>query len=163
VLARSDSTFSLTLPSEREIAMRRVFDAPRRRLFEAWTRPEHVRRWYGCGALTLIVCEIDLRVGGSYCYVLRGPDGVNHSLEGTYREIVAPERLVYTERYVSQNFESNEALVTVTFSERHGKTTLASLSVHQSREDRDAQLTGGVETGAARTFERLAEHLATMA
>jgi uncharacterized protein YndB with AHSA1/START domain len=163
VLARSDSTFSLTLPSGREIAMRRVFNAPRRRLFEAWTRPEQVRRWYGCGALTLIVCEIDLRVGGSYCYVLRGPDGVNHSLEGTYREIVAPERLVYTERYVTQNFESNEALVTVTFTERHGKTTLASLSVYQSREDRDAHLAAGVELGAAQTFERLAEHLATMA
>ena len=127
MLARSDLTFSLTLPSDREIAMRRVFNAPRGRVFDAWTKPEQVRRWYGCGALTLIVCEIDLRVGGSYCYVLRGPDGVNHGLEGTYREIVAPERLVYTERYVTQNFESNEALVTVTFTERHGKTTLDEL------------------------------------
>ena len=163
MLARSDPTFSLTLPSDREIAMRRVFDAPRERVFDAWTKPEQVRRWYGCGALTLIVCEIDLRVGGSYCYVLRGPDGVNHGLEGTYREIVAPRRLVYTERYVTQHFESNEALVTVTFTERHGKTTLASLSVYQSREDRDAHLAAGVEMGAAQTFERLAEHLATMA
>ena len=163
MLARSDQTFSLTLPSDREIAMRRVFNAPRGRVFDAWTRPEQVRRWYGCGALTLIVCEIDLRVGGSYCYVLRGPDGVNHGLEGTYREIVASERLVYTERYVTQNFENNEALVTVTFTERHGKTTLKSLSVYLSREDRDAHLASGVEAGAALTLERLAEHLATMA
>jgi uncharacterized protein YndB with AHSA1/START domain len=143
--------------------MRRVFNAPRGRVFDAWTKPEQVRHWYGCGALTLIECEIDLRVGGGYCYVLRGPDGANHGLEGTYREIVAPERLVYTERYVTQNFESNEALVTVTFTERHGKTTLTSLSVYPAREDRDAHLASGVEAGAALTLERLAEHLATMA
>jgi len=114
--------------------MRRVFNAPRGRVFDAWTKPEQVRCWYGCGALTLIVCEIDLRVGGSYCYVLRGPDGVNHGLEGTYREIVAPERLVYTERYVTQNFESNEALVTVTFTERQGRPRLrACLSTQRAR------------------------------
>jgi uncharacterized protein YndB with AHSA1/START domain len=122
-----------------------------------------VRRWYGCGALTLIVCEIDLRIGGSYCYVLRAPDGVNHGIEGSYREIAAPERLVYTERYVTQAFESNEALVTVTFAERHGMTTLASLSVYQSREDRDRHLATGMESGAALTLDRLAEHLATLA
>jgi uncharacterized protein YndB with AHSA1/START domain len=163
VLARSDSAFSLTLPSDREIAMQRVFKAPRRLVFEAWTKPEHVRCWYGCGALTLAVCEIDLRIGGSYCYVLRGPDGVNHGIEGTYREIVAPARLVYTERYVTQAYESNEALVTVTFAERHGKTTLASLSLYQSREDRDQHLASGVESGAALTLDRLASHLATLA
>ncbi len=163
MLARNDSVFSLTLPSEREIALTRVFNAPRRLVFEAWTKPEHVWRWYGCHIITLTVCEIDLRVGGNYCYVMRAPDGVNHGMEGTYREIVPPERLVYTERYVTQHFESNEALVTVTFTERHGKTTLSSLSLYRSREDRDGHLNAGMEAGAAETLERLAEHLATMA
>src|SRR5262245_35248319 len=112
--ARNSGGFSLSLPTDREILLTRSFKAPRTLVFEAWTRPEHVRQWYGCGSMALVVCEIDLRVGGSYCYVMRGPDGVNHGMEGTYREIAPPERLVYTERYVTQGFESNEALVTVT-------------------------------------------------
>jgi uncharacterized protein YndB with AHSA1/START domain len=163
VLARNRGDFSLTLPSDREIVMTRVFEAPRRRVFEAWTEPEHVRRWYGCGTLGLRVCEIDLRVGGSYCYVLQRPDGMDCALEGTYREIVPPERLVYTEEFVTRGFTSNPALVTVTFTERAGKTTLTVTILHRSREDRDAQLNSGMETGAAESLDRLAGHLATVA
>jgi uncharacterized protein YndB with AHSA1/START domain len=161
--ARNSGGFSLSLPTDREILLTRSFKAPRTLVFEAWTRPEHVRQWYGCGSMALVVCEIDLRVGGSYCYVMRGPDGVNHGMEGTYREIAPPERLVYTERYVTQGFESNEALVTVTLVETSGRTTLTSRVLHGSTEDRDAHLKAGMETGAADVLGRLAEHLVAMA
>ena len=100
MLAPARNPLTLMLPSDREILMTRVFDAPRRLVFEAWTKPEHVRRWYGCAAVTLEVCEIDLRVGGAYRYTLRGPDGVTHTMQGVYREIAPPGRLVYTEQYV---------------------------------------------------------------
>ena len=79
--------------------MTRTFDAPRRLVFEAMTRPEHVRRWYGCDGAELTVCEIDLRPGGLWRYVLRMPDGQEFPFAGMYREIAAPERLVYTERF----------------------------------------------------------------
>jgi uncharacterized protein YndB with AHSA1/START domain len=154
---------TLTLPSDREIVLTRVFDAPRRLVFEAWTKPEHMKHWYGCRKVTLRVCEIGLRTGGAYRYVMRAPDGVDHTMQGVYREIVPPERLVYTEGYVTQGFASNEALVTVTFTERDGKTTFTSTSVYPSLEDRDGHLNSGMETGAAETLDRLAEHLATMA
>jgi uncharacterized protein YndB with AHSA1/START domain len=154
---------TLTLPLDREIVLTRAFDAPRRLVFEAWTKPEHMKHWYGCRKVTLRVCEIDLRTGGAYRYVMRAPDGVDHTMQGVYREIVPPERLVYTEGYVTQGFASNEALVTVTFTERDGKTTFTSTSVYPSLEDRDGHLNSGMETGAAETLDRLAEHLATMA
>jgi uncharacterized protein YndB with AHSA1/START domain len=161
--ARNDGGFELSLPSDREIMLTRSFRAPRGLVFEAWTRPEHVRHWYGCATMALVVCEIDLQVGGSYCYVMRGADGISHGMEGTYRDIEPPGRLVYTERYVTQGFESNEALVTVTFVEQAGRTTLTSRVLHGSTEDRDAHLKAGMETGAADVLGRLAQHLETMA
>ncbi len=158
-----NSGVMLTLPSDREIVLTRVFNAPRRLVFEAWTRPEHVRQWYGCRIMTLLVCEIDLRVGGAYRYTMRAPDGVEHTMQGVYREIVPPARLVYTERYVTQGFTSNEALVTVIFAELDGMATLTSTVLHQSKADRDGHLGSGMETGAAEVYDRLAEHLVTMA
>lgn len=162
MLAKNSAAMKLTLPSDREFAITRVFNAPRRRLFEAWTRPEHVKQWYGCSTSTLLVCEIDLRIGGAWRYTMRGPDGANHTMQGVYREIIAPDRLVYTEQYVTTAFTSNAALVTVTFVEQAGKTTLTSTVLHGSREDRDAHLNSGVESGAAETLDRLAQHLAMM-
>ena len=157
------ASMTLTLPSNREFALTRVFEAPRRLVFEAWTKPEHVQRWYGCEAYTLSICEIDLRVGGAYRYTMRAPDGVDRTMHGVYREIAPPERLVYTEGYVTKGFTSNDALVSVTFVEHAGRTTLTSTVLHQSMADRDAHLGSGVERGAAETLDRLAAHLATMA
>jgi uncharacterized protein YndB with AHSA1/START domain len=153
---------ALTLPSEREIVISREFDAPRRRVFEAWTNPEHVKQWYGCGESHLISCEIDLRVGGTYRYVLLGPDGAEHTMTGEYLEIVRPDRLVYTERYVFRDFRSDDAFVTVTFAERDGRTRLTSAVLHKTVENRDMHLNLGVETGAALTLDRLEGHLRTM-
>jgi uncharacterized protein YndB with AHSA1/START domain len=153
---------TLVLPSDREIVLTRVFAAPRGLVFEAWTRPEHVRQWYGCGEFTLAVCEIDLRVGGAYRYTMLSPDGAEHTMRGVYREIVPPGRLVYTEQYVSRGSTSNAALVTVLFAEHGGLTTLTSTILHQSKEDRDGHLDSGMETGAGAVLDRLAQHLATM-
>jgi uncharacterized protein YndB with AHSA1/START domain len=152
----------LTLPSDREIVITREFDAPCRRVFEAWTNPQHVKQWYGCGEANLVVCEIDLRVSGEYRYVLLGPDGTQHTMTGKYLEIVRPDRLVYTERYVSEQFESEEAFVTVTFVERDGRTKLTSTVLHKSAANRDMHLNSGVEKGASLTLDRLEQHLSTM-
>src|SRR5258708_29204146 len=89
----------MTLPSDREILIERVFNAPRRLVFEALTTPEHVARWYGPRAMTLTSCEIDLRVGGAWRYVLRDPAGNDFAFSGEYKEIVPPERLASTANY----------------------------------------------------------------
>jgi uncharacterized protein YndB with AHSA1/START domain len=162
MLAGTQNRMTMILPSDREIVLTRVFEAPRRLVFEAWTKPEHVIRWYGCRETVLAACEIDLRVGGAYRYTMRGPDGASHTMQGVYREISPPARLVYTEQYVTQGFASNEALVTVLFAEVDGMTTLTSSILHASKQDRDAHLAVGMEKGASETFDRLAEHLAAM-
>jgi uncharacterized protein YndB with AHSA1/START domain len=156
-------TLVVTLPSDTEIVLTRVFDAPRALVFEAHTKPEHVARWFGLRGSTLPVCEIDLRVGGAYRFVLREPSGSDMPIKGVYREIVPPERLVYTEIFEQFEEQGGEALVTMTLEERNGKTTLTSRSVYRSKEVRDAVVQSGMEEGAAETYDRLAEHLATMA
>ena len=163
MLARNSGSMMLTLPSDREIVLTRVFNAPRRLVFEAWTNPEHVKQWYGCSIMTMLICEIDLRVGGAYRHVMRDPGGMDHTMQGVYREITPPARLVYTERYVTEGFTSNEALVTVLFAEHDGMTTLTSTILHQSSVDRDAHLGTGMEKGAAEVYDRLAAHIEAMA
>jgi uncharacterized protein YndB with AHSA1/START domain len=162
VLARNNA-MTLTRMSDREFVLTRVFNAPRRLVFEAWTRPEHVRKWYGCSIMTLAVCEIDLRVGGAYRYVMRAPDGMEHTMTGVYREIAPPERLVYTEQYLTRGFACNAAQVTVLFAEHDGMTTLTSTVLHASKADCDGHLSSGMEGGAAEVYSRLESHLRTMA
>jgi uncharacterized protein YndB with AHSA1/START domain len=160
--ARNDLTLSVTTPSDREIVLTRSFDAPRRLVWEAVTNAEHVRRWYGCAAFTVTTCEIDLRVGGSYRYTMRTPDGVDHTMTGVYREIAAPERIIHTERYETAGFTSKDALVTMTLTEQGGRTTLQSVVLHPDKESRDGHLGAGMENGARETFDRLAALLATL-
>ena len=150
--------FALTMPSDRELAFTRVFNAPRRRVFEAWTKPEHLVRWYGCHSSSLIVCEVDLRVGGNYCFVARMTDGTEHALSGVYRDIVSPERLVFTQRF--NDDPNKEALVAILFEERNGKTSMTMTALYRSAEDRQAVLDIGVARGMTETFERLAALLA---
>jgi uncharacterized protein YndB with AHSA1/START domain len=138
---------------------RGLASAPARALvFEAWTTPSHVRRWYG----TLAVCEIDLRPGGAWHYVLRGPDGKEHGFRGEYREVVPPERLVDTEAYDVEGLRDHPSLVTITFAEHDGTTTMTSVSLYESPEYRDGQLNSGMETGMVAALDRLAELLATL-
>ena len=157
--ANSD-TFALTTPSDRELVITRVFDAPRLLVFEAWTKPEHLMRWYGCSSSRLLACEIDLRPGGAYRFVMRIAGDQEHTMSGVYREIVPPARLVYTELF--NDDPDKEALVTFTLAERGGRTTMTSTIRYRSAEDRDAVLKFGVEKGAAETLERLEEYLRTM-
>ena len=162
MLARNNG-MTLTRTSDREFVLTRVFSAPRQLVFEAWTRPEHVRQWYGCSIMSLTVCEIDLTVGGTWRYVMRAPDGVDHTMTGVYREIKPPTRLAYTERYLTEGFACEEAQVTVLFAEHGGMTTLTCTVLHPSKEACDGHLASGMERGAAEVYDRLEAHLRAMA
>ncbi len=154
-------TLKVTTPTEREIAMTRVFDAPRTLVFQAYTKPELVKRWLGVHAgWSWAVCEIDLRVGGAYRYVWRGPDGAEMGMGGVYREVVVPERIVATERF-DQSWYPGEAVSTISMVEQGGRTTLTLTVRYESREARDAVLKSPMESGVAAGFDKLAELLAS--
>jgi uncharacterized protein YndB with AHSA1/START domain len=152
-----ETTFAT--PSDREIVIARVFDAPRALVFEAMTSPEHLPHWYGPRGWSLPVCEIDLRPGGSWHYVMRSPDGSEMGLRGVYREVEPPDRLVTTESFDDYPGESVNTLV---LSEEDGKTTVTATVLYESKEIRDAVRDSGMEGGAAETYDRLGEHLRTM-
>jgi uncharacterized protein YndB with AHSA1/START domain len=160
--AISKSKMTFTLPSDLEFSLTRAFDAPRELVFQAWTEPKHLKRWFGCMA-GLTKCDVDLSVAGGYRYTMGEASGRAGTIFGVYREIAAPGRLIYTQGYVTDGFLSPNALVTVTFVEQDGKTTLTSTTWHNSRADRDMHLASGVETGAAASFDQLEAHIRTMA
>ena len=156
----SAGTLKVTTPSEREIAMTRVFDAPRNLVFEAYTKPELVKRWLGVHAgWSWAVCEIDLRVGGAYRFVWRGPEGAEMGMRGVYREVVSPERIVATEAF-DQSWYPGQAVSTVALVEQGGRTTLTLTVRYESREARDAVLKSPMEEGVAAGFDKLADLLA---
>jgi uncharacterized protein YndB with AHSA1/START domain len=139
-----------------DIVVTREFAAPRRLVFDAHTRPELLKRWFGPHGWRLAVCEIDLRVGGSWYYLMRRSDGVEMTLRGTYRELVAPERIVATGSNVDcQARAEHESVATTVFVERAGRTTLTNTVRFPSREIRDAVLSSGMEHGVVQGFERL--------
>lgn len=154
-LVANSVTFKVTTPSDREIVLTRLFDAPRHLVFEAMTKPEHVRRWWGClgEGYSVPVCEIDLRVGGAWRFVGRGPEGDYPSFYGTYLEIAPPERLVYTEFF--EPFPDGGSEVTQTLTEEGAKTRLTVTCVYPSLEVRDMVLGTGMEKGAAISYDRL--------
>jgi uncharacterized protein YndB with AHSA1/START domain len=153
----------LTTQGDREIVMTRVLDAPRRLVFDAFTKPELVKQWLlGPPGWTMPVCEIDLRVGGVYRYVWRrDSDGSEMAMGGVYREIAAPERLVATEKF-DQPWYPGEAVGTTVLVEQGGKTTITQTVLYQSREARDAVLKSGMERGVAASYDRLSELLALL-
>ena len=153
-------TRKVTLPSDREVMMTRVFDAPRHLVFDALTKPELLKRWFGPRGHSLIVCEVDLRVGGAWRYVLRTPEGREMGMGGAYREIVPAERTVHTEAFDDY---PGESIVTTVLTEHEGKTTLTGTVLCESQEIRDAVLGTGMEHGAAETYDRLAELLPSLA
>ena len=150
-------TLRVTTPSDREIVMTREFDAPRELVYDALTKPELLKRWFGPRGWSLIVCEVDLRVGGAWRFVLRGPDGAEMGMRGVYRELVRPERTVHTESFDEY---PGESLVTGVLTERGGKTTLTGTVLYESREIRDMVVSSGMEHGAAESYDKLAELLA---
>jgi uncharacterized protein YndB with AHSA1/START domain len=160
---KNKGALKLSTPSEREIAMTRVFDAPRALVFEAWTKPELLKRWlYGPEEYPLAVCEIDLRVGGTLRFVWRSRDekDAGMGMSGVYREIEPPDRLVFTEVW-DEDWTGGEALVTIIFTEHAGKTTLTQTVLYSSRAARDGALKTDMEHGAAVGYDRLAELLAS--
>jgi uncharacterized protein YndB with AHSA1/START domain len=149
----------IATPSDREIAMTRVFKAPRSLVFDALTRPDLLKRWYGPRGWSLVVCEIDLRVGGAWRFVTRRADGRDVGQRGIYREIVRPERLVNTESW--EDWNPGEVLVTAVLAEQGGATTLTSTLLFPSQEVRDTLVKSGMTRGAAETYDKLAECLAS--
>ena len=156
------ATLKLTTPSDREIAMTRVFDAPRQLVFDAHTKPDLVRQWLlGPPGWSMPVCEMDVRVGGKYRWVWRhDANGTEMGMGGVYREIVAPERLVATERF-DQAWYPGEALNTLVLIEKAGRTTLTQTMRYESRAARDAVIKSNMESGVAASYDRLTELLAS--
>ena len=151
---KSSGKLKVTRTSDTTFVMQRVFDAPRHLVFEAMTTPAYVRRWWCCmDGFTMPICEIDLRVGGKWRYVMRAPDGTEIAFHGEYREIAIPERIVNTEVY--EPFADHPALCTMTLEERGGKTHYQTIVVHDSKESCDAHLGSGMEVGADLALDRL--------
>jgi uncharacterized protein YndB with AHSA1/START domain len=145
----------VTAPSEREIVMTRVFGAPRHLVFDAWTNPELLKQWLlGPPGWTMPVCEIDLRVGGRYRYVWRGPDGTEMGMGGVHREVVVPERIVNTQLF-DQDWTGGKTVGTLVLVERDGKTTVTNSVLYSSKEARDAALLTGMADGVGMEYERL--------
>jgi uncharacterized protein YndB with AHSA1/START domain len=151
-------TLTVTTPTDREIVLRRVFDAPRRMVFDAFTRPELLKRWFGARGWNLVVCEVDLRVGGTWRFVSRGPDGTHMGHGGMYREIQPPDRLVYTELFDDQSYPG-ESLITHVLVEQNARTTLTSTLLYASQKGRDIVLSYPMERGVAQGYDRLDELL----
>ena len=141
----SSKQVTVTLPTDEQILITREFDAPKHLLFKAYTTPELVRRWFHANRGEMTLCEIDLRVGGSWRYVMTARGGFEVGFHGEYREVVPDERLVSTEVY--EGAPDAPALDTVTFTEVDGRTTLEILVQHTSRENRDAHINSGMEDG----------------
>jgi uncharacterized protein YndB with AHSA1/START domain len=154
-VANSD-TFKVTTPSDREIRLTRLFDAPRHLVFEAMTKPEHIKRWWGClgEGYSVPVCEVDLRPGGAWRFVNRHPQG-EAAFYGVYREITPPDRVVFTEIYAP--FPDAESVVTAVFTTEKGKTRMTVDCLYPSVEVRDMVLKSGMDKGAAASYDRLEE------
>jgi len=148
---------------DREIVMTRAFDAPRSLVFDAWTKPDLLKRWLlGPPGWVMVVCEVDLRVSGAYRFVWRRDrDGHEMGMGGIYREVVRPERLVATEKF-DEAWYPGEAVVSTVLIEQGGKTVVTSTMIYESREARDGVLKSGMESGVAASYDRLAELLAAM-
>jgi uncharacterized protein YndB with AHSA1/START domain len=155
---------TVSLPSDSEIVITRIFRAPRPAVFDAWTRAEHVAQWWDPSGQPLAVCEIDLRPGGAFRFVPRGPEGSTRTFTGRYREIVPHSRLVFA----SPSASGAESIGRLVFDEhdhlrargRGGTTTLTLTIACASREDRDFLLRMRVDAGTVQTLDNLERHLA---
>ena len=144
----------VTKSTPRELVITRVFDASRALVFEAWTKPEHLVHWFCPNGFTLPVCEIDFRVGGSQRLCMRASGGWEHYVHGVYREIVPPERIVWTSAF--EDVPGSEVLTTVTFADHDGKTKL---TVHQTYSF-ESDATRGAPQGWTETLDHLAAYVA---
>jgi uncharacterized protein YndB with AHSA1/START domain len=150
---------TVATPTDREVVITRVVDAPRGMVFDAHTKPDLVRRWLlGPPGWTMPVCEIDLRVGGKYRYVWKHPDGQAMGMGGTFTEVVRPSRIAATQLF-DEDWTGGETLVITEIVEQSGKSTITTTVRYASREARDAALQTGMTTGMEAGYERLEELL----
>jgi uncharacterized protein YndB with AHSA1/START domain len=155
------ATLRLEARGDREIIMTREFDAPRHLVYEALTTPALIRRWLGVmEGWSMIVCDVDLRVGGSYRYLWRGPGGIELGMRGVYREIVANQRIVSTEVF-DESWYPGDAVDTAELTEMDGRTTLTTTVLYSSRDARDAVLKSPMESGVAKGYDQLDALLAS--
>jgi uncharacterized protein YndB with AHSA1/START domain len=143
----------VTLPTDTQVQITRHFDAPRHLVYKAWTTPELIKRWWGGDRGEVTTADVDLRVGGMWRFVLRATGGFEVAFHGEYREIATNERVVSTEVY--EAFPEGEAVVTNTFTEEDGRTTITILVDHTNRENRDAHINSGMEGGMNEAMDHL--------
>jgi uncharacterized protein YndB with AHSA1/START domain len=153
VAVTSSRTAVVTLPTDTQILITREFGAPRRLVYKAWTTPELIRRWWSGDHGEVTIAEVDLRPGGTWRYVMTANGGFEVAFHGEYREIVPGERIVSTE--IFEGMPDAEAVVTTTFTEKDGRTTLAILVQHTTREHRDVHINSGMEDGMQEAMDHL--------
>ena len=159
-MATTGTRLKTTLPSNLEIMLTREFDAPRELVFKAFTDPELIPRWWGLRNSTTIVNTMEVRPGGAWRYISRGQNGEEYAFRGEYLEVVPPERIVQTFEF--EPMPGHIVTDSATFEERDGKTILTSTSTFDTKEERDGMIETGMEGGAAESYDRLEELLATL-
>ena len=160
----SSGTAKVTLPTDTQILITREFDAPARLVWQAYTTPELIKRWWGGKRGTVTIADVDLRVGGRWRYVITANGGFEVAFHGEYREIVPTTRLVNTEAFEGMpGPDEHAALVTVTFTETDGRTLLEMLSQHRDKQTRDSVINSGMEAGMQEGMDALEEVAASLA
>jgi uncharacterized protein YndB with AHSA1/START domain len=160
-MTQETSPLNLKQLSDREIELSRLFDAPRQLVFEAHSKPEHIKRWWGQRGSTMISCEMDFRPGGAWRFVSREKDGQEYAFRGEFREIVEPELIVQTFEF--EPMAGHTSVDHMTLTEQDGKTLVTVRTTFDSKEDLEGMLQSGMESGMAESYERLDELLQTLA
>ena len=155
---KNTGTLKVSTEGDREVVLTRVFNAHKQLVYDAFSKPELLKRWFGPRGWSLVECEVDHRLGGGFRFVLQGPDGEKMGMRGSYVELDPPTRSVHKESFDGYPGESQ---VSSTFTEEDGKTTLTATVTYPSKDVRDAVLQSGMEHGAAESYDRLAELLAS--
>jgi len=161
VVTKTKYETTLSLPSDREILMTRKFDAPREIVWETITDPALIPQWFGFARDATEVKKMDVRPGGNWQFITRTSGGEIVDFHGTYREVIAPEKIVYS--FLFGDMPEGDGFVEITLVEKDGVTELRDRGVFSSKEERDAIIATGMEEGARETYERLAELVATRA
>jgi uncharacterized protein YndB with AHSA1/START domain len=156
--ATTSGTAKVTLPADTQILITRDFNAPKQFVYRALTEPELIKRWWNAKRGEVTLADVDLRVGGTWRYVMVTNDGTEVAFHGTFREIVPNERIVTTEIYEMPGLTDDDAAVnTMTLTENDGRTTMTLLSEHPSKESRDAVIASGMEAGMQDAYDLLEE------
>ena len=158
---QSTRTATVTTPTDREIHVERIFDAPRDRVFAVYTDPELIPEWWGPRGTTAIVDRMDVRTGGDWRFVCRNPDGSETAFRGAYREVSAPDRIVQTFEW--EGMPGYVSLETATFEDLGERTKVVTTSLFYTTQERDGMLGSGMEGGMNETYQRLDELLARLA